>query len=142
MKEYLLDTSVLLDLLLNRPPWSADAAVLWEAHRQGQIRAWVAAFSLPTIFYVVRKHGGHPAARSAVQACLTTLDIIPTEQSTLLAAQALAGLDFEDDLQIACAMQARVDAIVTRDPRGFAASPIPVLTPTDVVAFLSGPTSP
>jgi hypothetical protein len=95
MKQYLLDTSIVLDLLLNRLPWAADAAILWEAHRQGQIRAWIAAFSLPTIFYIVRKQGGLPAARTAVQACLTTLDIAPTDQATLLAAQALAGLDFE-----------------------------------------------
>jgi predicted nucleic acid-binding protein len=142
MKQYLLDTSVVLDLLLNRSPWAADAAILWEAHRQSKIRAWIAAFSLPTIFYIVRKQGGLPAARTAVQACLTTLDIAPTDQATLLAAQALAGLDFEDDLQIACGLHAGVDAIVSRDPRGFAGSPIPVLIPADVVASLSGLTIP
>jgi predicted nucleic acid-binding protein len=48
----LLDTSVLLDLLLNRAPWAADAAAIWTAHRQGQIEAMVAAFALPTIFYI------------------------------------------------------------------------------------------
>jgi hypothetical protein len=73
---------------------------------------------------------------------LSTLDIAPVDQATLLAAQAFAGLDFEDDLQIACAVQAGVDAIVTRDPRGFAASPIPVFTPVDLVVSLSGPMVP
>jgi hypothetical protein len=37
MKQYLLDTSVVLGLLLNRPPWAADAAVIWEAHRHHHI---------------------------------------------------------------------------------------------------------
>jgi hypothetical protein len=60
----------------------------------------------------------------------------------LHAAQAFSGPDFEDDLQIACALQVNVDAIVTRDPRGFAASPIPVLTPADLVVVLSGPPTP
>ena len=142
MKQYLLDTSVVLDLLLNRPPWAADAAVIWDAHRNHQIRAWIAAFTVPTIFYIVRKLAGIPAARTAVHACVTTLDVIPTDQATLLAAHALAGSDFEDDLQIACAMQAGVDAIVTRDPKGFAVSPIPVLTATGLAASLAGPTTP
>ena len=31
----LLDTSVLLDLLLNRSPWAADMATVWNAHRRG-----------------------------------------------------------------------------------------------------------
>ncbi len=142
MKQYLFDTSVLLDLLLNRLPWASDAATLWDAHRQGQIRAIVSAFSLPTIFYIVRKQSGIPVARNAVQACLATLDIAPTDQTTLLRALALGGPDFEDDLQIAGALQAGVDAIVTRDSRGFAASTIPVLSPAVVVASLSGPTTP
>ena len=142
MKQYLLDTSVLLDLLLNRALWAADAAVIWDAHRHSQIKVLVAAFSLPTIFYIVRKQAGLPAARTAVQACLTTIDIVPTDQATLLAAEALAGFDFEDDLQIASAAQVGVDPIVTRDPRGFAASQIPVLTLADIVASLPGPTTP
>ena len=87
MKQYLLDTSVVLDLLLNRSPWAADAAIIWDAHRQDQIKAWVAAFSLPTIFYIVRKQGSIAAARTAVQACLSTLDIARTDQATLLSAQ-------------------------------------------------------
>lgn len=142
MRQYLLDINVVLDLLLNRSPWAADAASIWDAHRYGRIRALVAAFSLPTVFYIVRRQAGIPAARTAVQACSTTLDIAPTDHATLLAAHALAGPDFEDDLQIACAVRAQVDAVVTRDPRGFAASPIPVLAPADVVASLSGPAPP
>lgn len=89
MKQYLLDTSVILDLLLNRSPWAADATVIWDAHRQGHIRAWVAAFSLPTIYYIVRKQANISAARTAVQACLATLDIVATDQANLLAAQAV-----------------------------------------------------
>ncbi|MFN0019644.1 MAG: PIN domain-containing protein [Pirellulaceae bacterium] len=77
-----------------------------------------------------------------MQACLATLDIIPTDQTTLLAAQSLAGPDFEDNLQIASAVQAGVDAIVTRDPRGFASSKVPALTPSDVAATLPGATQP
>lgn len=142
MRQYLLDTSVVLDLLLNRPAWAADAAVIWDAHRNHQIRAWIAAFTIPTIYYIVRKQAGIPAARTAVHACLTTLDVVPTDAAALLAAHGLAGSDFEDDVQIACAQLAGVDAIVTRDPKGFAASPIPVLTAADLAASLAGPPTP
>ncbi len=142
MKKYLLDTNVLLDLFLNRLPWAADMAVIWDAHRQGQIKAFAAAFAVPTIFYIVRKQAGLAKARTATNACLTTLDIAATNPATLLAAQAFSGLDFEDDLQIASAVEAGVDGIVTRDPRGFAASPIPIFTPADLVVTLSSPPTP
>ena len=142
MKKYLLDTNVLLDLFLNRLPWAADMAVIWDAHRQGQIKALVAAFAVPTNFYIVRRQAGLTTAQTVVKDCLSTLDIAPIDHATLLAAQALSGPDFEDDLQIACAIQAGVDGIVTRDPHGFAASPIPILTPSDLVAALSAPPTP
>ncbi len=51
----LLDTSVLLDLLLNRMPWAADMVAVWNAHRRGEIEAFLAAFAVPTVFYIVRK---------------------------------------------------------------------------------------
>ena len=142
MTRYLLDTNVILDLLLNRPPWAADAAALWDAHRNGHIRVWIAAFAVPTIFYVVRKQAGLAAARAAVHACLTTLDVEATDQAALLSAHGFGGSDFEDDLQIACAVQASVDAIVSRDPKGFANCPIRVMTPADAVAALPAPPAP
>ena len=107
-----------------------------------RLKALVAAFAVPTIFYIVRRQAGLATAQTVVQACLNTLDVAPIDQATLLAAQALSGPDFEDDLQIACAVQCGVDAIATRDPRGFAASPIPALTPADLVVSLSGPPTP
>ena len=80
MKKYLLDTSVLLDLFLNRLPWAADMAVIWEAHRQGQIKALVTAFAVPTIFYIVRRQASLTTAQTVVQACLSTLDVAPVER--------------------------------------------------------------
>jgi predicted nucleic acid-binding protein len=138
----LLDTSVLLDLLLNRAPWAADMAAIWTAHRQGRVEGLVAAFALPTIFYVVRRQTDQATAQAAVQHCLSTLSVAPVDQPALLAALGMPGPDFEDNLQIACAAQAGVDALVTRDPRGFAHSPLPVLTPADLVARLPGPNPP
>ena len=48
----------------------------------------------------------------------------------------MAGGDLEDNVSLACALAAGLDAIVTRDPRGFSGSPIPVLSPTDLLARL------
>ena len=39
--------------------------------------------------------------------------------------------DFEDNLVFSCAVNAGLDAIVTRDPKGFAGSPLAVLTPVE-----------
>ncbi len=57
--------------------------------------------------------------------------------ATLEMAANLVGADFEDNLHIACAVQARLDAIVTRNRKDFAGSPVPVLTPAELLTLLA-----
>ena len=133
----LLDVNVVLDVLLARQPWLAEAAQVWDAHRNGRITAGVAAFAVPTIFYVVRKQTDLSRAHDAVRICVTTLDVLPVQRSTLELARTLPGNDFEDNLQLACAIEAQMGGIVTRDPSGFAGATLPVFTPTDLLARLA-----
>ena len=132
----LLDLNVLFDFLLIRAPWYAEALALWEANRAGTIEAHAATFSIPTIFYVMRKQTDLARAQKAVDDCLGSLTILAVDRRSLEYARAFAGPDFEDNLQIACAVEAGLDAIVTRDPRGFSNSRIPAFTPADLLARL------
>jgi hypothetical protein len=85
-------------------------------------------------FYVVRRNADLATAHSVVAECLASFQIVPVERATLELAQTMTGSDFEDNLQIACAVLGRLDAIVTRDPKGFAGSPVPVLSPAELLA--------
>ena len=133
----LLDLNVILDVLLNRAPWVPDSAATWDAHRAGEVVAHVAAFAVPTVFYVMRRQSDLSRAHEGVRICLESLEIAPVARSTLQLARRQAGSDYEDNLQIACAVEAGLDAIVSRDPTGFARSPIPVLTPADLLQQLA-----
>ena len=130
----LLDVNVVLDFLLVRQPWYPEAAQVWEAHRNGHVSANVAAFGLPTIYYIVRRHIDRQRAHDCVQICLTSLEIVSVQRSTLELSLTFAGNDFEDDLQMACATEANLDAIVTRDRSGFSGSSMLVLTPAELLA--------
>jgi hypothetical protein len=97
---------------------------------------------VPTVFYIVRKQTDLATAKTAVADCLATLHVAAVDRTALLMAQAMSGSDYEDNLQIACAIHSGMDLIVTRDPRGFAHSPLPVSTPADLVTPLAGPPGP
>ena len=133
----LLDTNVILDALLERSPWETDAGAIMQADLDGQFVAYVTATSLTDIFYVTRRQAGRERAWELVQATLNQLSIISVGGDELEAAVMLAGTDFEDNLQIACAMSLRLDFIVTRDSSGFTGSPMPVLTPQQLLSRLS-----
>ena len=138
----LLDTNVVLDVLLNRAPWVAEASAVWDAHRDGRVSAHLAAFALPTIFYIVRKQNDLTRAHDGVRVCLETLEIAPVERSTLELARSQPLSDYEDNLQIACAIEAQLRAIVTRNPADFAKSPVPALTPAELLRQITAPASP
>lgn len=132
----LLDINVVLDVFLARSPWLADAASVIQAGLDGRIRAHLSAASLPTIFYLVRRHADLDRARAVVKACLDSFEIVPVDRRDLELAASLPASDFEDNVLIAGAVLARLDAIVTRDPRGFTGSPVPALSPAELLARL------
>ena len=133
----LLDVNVILDVVLNRDPWGAEASLVWDAHEEGRLNAWIAAFSIPTIFYVVRRQNNLAAAHEAVRICLETFEIAAVDRSTLDLARQLSVSDYEDALQIASAVETDVNAIVTRDPSGFRQSSVPAILPRDLLKKIS-----
>ena len=123
----LLDTNVLLDFLLEREPFKKDAEELFAAIDSGQIIGFVTATTLTDIFYIARKHTRSlELAREAVSSTLDTMTICPVNRNVLEAAFASGLTDFEDAVQIYSAIAQNLDAIVTRDAKGFVSSTIPV----------------
>ncbi len=129
----LLDTNVVLDFILDRPPFAQTATQLFELHEQGSLDIFIAAVTLVNVFYITRKNQNVDRARQAVNELLATTGICPLDQAILQDAQQLGFDDYEDAVQHASAVALALEAIVTRDPRGFHASRIPVFTPEQCV---------
>jgi predicted nucleic acid-binding protein len=138
----LLDVNVILDTMLQRPPWHTEADAILQAAALGQVTCATATISLATIFYVGRKVVGTPAVRAAVRKYLVAFEILPVDKQTLLDADALPGNDFEDNILIAVAAGASLDAIVPRNVADFARSPIPVWEPAELLKQLPSGSSP
>jgi predicted nucleic acid-binding protein len=132
----LFDTNVILDILLNRAPWVSEASRLLEAAKTGKILSFVSASAITDIFYVCRKVVGTTQARVAIETCLSTFKVIPVDEELLHQAVALPINDLEDALQVACAIRAKLDMIVTRDSSGFINSTVPIVSPSDLIARL------
>jgi predicted nucleic acid-binding protein len=137
LRNVLIDVNILLDVFLERKPWVDDAREIWSAHYYRLLVGHLAAHGLPNLFYIARTVVGIEKAREAVRHCVRTFEIVPIGSPEIALADALAGNDFEDNLALACARIARLDAIVTRDASGFAGSPVPVLTPAELLAQIA-----
>ncbi|MEA5554595.1 PIN domain-containing protein [Anabaena cylindrica UHCC 0172] len=125
----LVDTNIVLDFLLQREPFSQDAELLFQAIDTSQVVGYVTATTLTDIFYISRKHTlSIEQARQAVSETLNVMVICPVNRAVLESAFKSGLADFEDAVQIFCAVEQGLDAILTRDTKGFLSSSIPVLS--------------
>jgi predicted nucleic acid-binding protein len=136
-----LDTNVVLDVLLNRETWVKDSAAVWQASDDGRIIGHITATTLTDTFYVSRRLADLDVARKAVRTCLDAFEVCAVDRDALERAEAMSGNDFEDNLQIACAAIADLDVIVTRNKDDFETASTAVLSPSELIAQLSQPSS-
>lgn len=132
----LLDTNVVLDVLLERQPWVRTSSAIWAACDQELLTGFISAAALTDVFYIARRVSGPQVAHRAVGVCLKAFDICPVTRETLEWALACPGNDFEDNVQVACAVLTDLDAVVTRDSGGFDSPPLPILSPAELLAQL------
>lgn len=135
----LVDANVILDVLLDRQPHVRASAALWAAieHRRGT--GMIAAHAVTTIHYLIRKERGARFARRSVSALLRVFGVAPVNSEVLQRALELDSSDFEDAVTAAAAELAKCQAIVTRDPRGFAGVTLRALSPEAALAGLFTP---
>lgn len=125
----LIDTNIILDFLLQREPFFQDAEQLFQEIDSGRVVGYVTATTLTDIFYISRRHTRSvEQARQAVSETLTVMVICPVNRAVLESAFRSGLADFEDAVQIACAVAQGLDAILTRDTQGFLNSSVPVLS--------------
>ncbi len=135
MMRVLLDANVILDSLLQRVPWRADSDAILAAAAPDRLELALSTLTVSNAFYVGRKIIGTAKARAEVRAMLSSFLILPVDRGALVAADSFLGV--EDNIQIAAAVAAGLNIIVTRDPAGFVHSPVTVLSPTQLVARLA-----
>ncbi len=129
----LVDTNVIMDDLLGREPFSEYSRRVIQICTTKKVAGFLAAHTIPTIFYLLRKV--IPAAeerRRTILNFFTIFEIAPIDGEKILFALNNFGFkDFEDCLQDECAVAVGADYIITRDVKDFANSKTPALTPEE-----------
>ena len=132
----LFDTNVILDVLLDREPFSNDAALLLSKVEQSEIIGFICATTVTTIYYIVNKALGSQAASHHIQSLLSLFVIAPVNRMVLENAVASKFEDFEDAVLHEAACPAGAKYIVTRNIADFKNSKIPVFEPMEFINAL------
>ena len=130
----LLDTNVVLDLLLDRSPFSDSAARVFSLVENSEVEAALCATTVTTIDYFLSRSLPRDASKKALQRLLELFEVAPVNRSVLEEALQSRMIDFEDAVLSYAAHLVGATAVVTRNAKDFRHSPVKALDPSE---FLS-----
>ena len=133
----LIDTNILLDALLGREPYFDNADKIIKLCADKKIVGFMAAHSIPNIFYILRKDMPEENRREVL---LTLCNILMVEGiDSIKLMSALRNKEFsdlEDCLQSICAKNVKADYIITRNIKDFTNSEVPAILPEDFLKII------
>lgn len=138
----LVDTNVFLDVILERKDVMRESAAVLDAIEDGRAKGYVSSHALTTIHYIVGRANGRAAAATAISDVLELCEVVAVDKADFHRALGLGLKDFEDAVQVAAALHAGVDYLVSRNEKDFKDSPIDVRSPTTIAVLLSVPDTP
>jgi predicted nucleic acid-binding protein len=133
----IFDTNIVLDVLLDREPFSTSAALLFSEVEKGGLSGYLCATTITTIHYLISKALGSSHAQNHVGNLLSLFEIAPVSRAVLEEALRSRFDDFEDAVLHEASIHAGVDAVVTRDSNGFRRATIPVYMPDELLRVLN-----
>ncbi|GHT52560.1 PIN domain-containing protein [Bacteroidia bacterium] len=133
MMRALIDTNVVLDLALQRSPFTETAQQLFDDIEAGKLVGYITASSTTDIFYILRKAQQREKALVFLKGLIQTVTMLDVSANIVNEALYSDFTDFEDAVQYYTAMTNGMDAIITRDPQDFTNSRIPVYSPEELM---------
>ena len=130
----LVDTNVVLDLLLDRSPFSDLAVSVFSLVENSEVEAALCATTLTTIDYLLNQSLPRDPARKTLFRLLELFEIAPVNRPVIEEALQSRMLDFEDAVLAFSANLVGATAVVTRNTKDFRHSPVKALDPAE---FLS-----
>ena len=128
----LVDTNVIMDQILKREPFYYDSNRVIQMCLDNKIEGYLAAHTITNLFYMLRKTFSNNERREIILDLFNTFNVEAINTSKLIRALINENFkDFEDRLQIECAIAIEADYIITRDKNDFSDSEISCVTPAE-----------
>ena len=133
----LLDTNIVLDVLMDRMPFSDDAVELFSKVEDGTIIGYLCSTTITTVYYLASKTLGTPRAQEEIKKLLNLFEVSPVNRQVLESALVVDFSDFKDAVIHEAACLVGADAIVTRNQKDYKKSRISVYSSEEMARILA-----
>ena len=132
----LIDANIILDVLLNRPDFVKDSAMIWKLCETEQMKGYVSTLTFANLVYIMRKQLDPEKIEDVFHKLNLIFEFADFSVSDLTHAADLNWKDFEDAVQSVIAERIHADYIITRNVRDFSKSRVMAFTPSELLARL------
>ncbi|MEX0994249.1 MAG: PIN domain-containing protein, partial [Balneolaceae bacterium] len=133
----LFDTNILLDLLLMRKPYYDSVVQLVSLVETRIIEGWLCPNTVSMVHYLLSEALDEEQATGHLATLLNMYQVSGVNQETLNQANKGGYSDYNYALTYQSALQAGVDAILTRNQEQYSEKNLPILTPDKLLALLN-----
>ena len=130
----LIDANIILDVLLNRPDYVKDSAMIWKLCETEQMKGYVSTLTFANLVYIMRKQLAPEKIEDVFHKLNLIFEFADFSVSDLTHAADLNWNDFEDAVQSVTAERIHADYIITRNVRDFSKSRVMAFTPPELLA--------
>jgi len=134
----LVDTNIIIDFLEEREPFYKNSYRIIQLGLEGEIETIMSAGAVKDVYYLIKRFlKDDVKARESVFVISNYIKIVNTTAEDITSAIILYMPDFEDALIAAAARREKADYIITRNEGDFKNSPIPAITPEELLERLN-----
>ena len=132
-----IDGDVILDLLLKGSHFCEAAAKLFTLIEEGKVIGNTSPLIIANIYYIVTKLENKKSAFEKIKLILNLLEILELNDKIIDKAIARPYNDFEDSIQYHCAVEHKMNRLITRNIKNYLKGDIDILEPLDYISIFN-----
>ena len=134
----LIDTNIILDFLLHRPPFYEEANLIMTLCANKQVAGYVAFHSISNLYYILRKYTTEEQRRLLLSNLCNILTVTAASHQEVQNAIVHTDFkDFEDCLQDKCALSVNANYVITRNIDDYAEAETKPISPSEFLQLCS-----
>ena len=131
MDHLFIDSDVILDFLLGREPWNADAARLLELLAEKKATGFTSTFVIANVHYQLRRAAGEAESRRVLKALTGYIAMLGVTDKHIRSSLDSTFNDFEDAVKNAVAeSHKKMTHLLTRNTKDYKLSRLAVMSPS------------
>lgn len=132
MQKVFVDTDVIVDFLIDRKPFSDQAAIILSLSEYAHIRVYVSVLTFANCYYILKKFSSHSKVISKLSQLADMVEIIDVTKKSILDSLKSNFKDFEDSVQNESAkIDSQIKILITRNIKDYRASYLSILSPDE-----------